>query len=253
MSTGYDRVSLQLPETPELLLEAYLPITQFHADQLMRRVPDSIERDDLINAGVLGLLDAASRFDPERGIQFSTFVGYRVRGAMIDYLRAFDWFPRSLRDTAKEIQQALNRLEQAHGRPAEEAEIADALGLSLGAYREKLLDIKGMTIVYFDDLPSAGDEDDDLDILEVVSGDPEKTPERQTAMYEFMGQLAEAIEALPLRERIILTLYYYEELSMKEVALVLNLTESRVSQIHSQMVIRLRHLLNLELQVEPAC
>ena len=247
MSVGYERPCLDLPETPELLLEAYLPLTQYHADQLMRRVPDSIERDDLINAGVLGLLDAASRFDPERGIQFSTFVGYRVRGAMIDYLRAFDWFPRSLRETAKEVQQALTRLEQVHGRPAEEAEIADALGMDLTTYRDKLLDIKGMTVLYFDDLPLAGDEDGELDVLEVIAGDPEQMPERQTAMSEFMGQLAEAIEALPLRERIILTLYYYEELSMKEVALVLNLTESRVSQLHSQMVLRLRGLLKLDL------
>lgn len=246
MSVAYDRPSLELPESPELLLDAYLPLAQYHADQLMRRVPDSIERDDLINAGVLGLLDAASRFDPGRGIQFSTFVGYRVRGAMMDYLRDFDWFPRSLRDTAKEMQQALSRLEQEYGRPAEESEIANALGLDLDTYRQKLLDIKGMSVLYFDDLPLAGNEDGDLDVLEVIAGDPEETPERQTAMHEFMGQLATAIEALPVRERIILTLYYYEELSMKEVALVLSLTESRVSQLHSQMVLRLRQLLHLE-------
>lgn len=246
MSAVYEKRA-SVMEDPETLLANYLPLINYHADQLLRRVPDSIERDDLVDAGVLGLLDAASRFDASRGIQFATFVAYRVRGAMVDYLRAFDWFPRSLRETAKEVQAALARLEQQYGRPAEEREIANALGLSLEAYRDKLQSVKGMTVVYFDDLPQIGDGDDTLDMLEVIAGEAEDRPERQAAMHEFMRHLAEAIEVLPMRERIILTLYYYEELNMKEVALVLGLTESRVSQLHSQLVLRLRALLHLEL------
>jgi len=247
MTLGYGKQSQGVLENPEALLNEYLPLIRYHAGQLIQRVPDSIEFDDLTNAGVLGLLDAANRFDGGRGVQFSTFVAYRVRGAMIDYLRDFDWLPRSLRDTAKEVQQVLMQLEQQHGRPAEEEEIARELGVSLNVYREKLNNIKGMSVVYFDDLPSAGDGEDTFDVLEAMAGEEGKLPEHMVAMGEFMRQLGEAIEDLPMRERIVLTLYYYEELNMKEVALVLGLTESRVSQLHSQLVLRLRGLLNLEL------
>ncbi|MDX8404395.1 MAG: FliA/WhiG family RNA polymerase sigma factor, partial [Mariprofundaceae bacterium] len=219
---------------------------RYHADQLMRRTPDSIELDDLIDAGVLGLLDGAQRFDSGRDVQFKTFVSYRVRGAMIDYLRAFDWMPRSLRDKSKELQRALLELEQKHGRPAEEGEIAKHLGIDLDIYRQRLDQVRMMTVVHFDDLPSINGGDAELSVLEVLSGDPEMMPEQQTAMNEFIGRLAEAIEKLPKREAILLTLYYYEELTMKEVALVLGLTESRVSQIHSQMVLRLRGILGLD-------
>lgn len=232
--------------SPEQLLKEYLPLIQYHANQLRRRVPDSIEWDDLVNAGVLGLLDGASRFNPELNIMFKTFISYRVRGAMIDYLRACDWLPRSLRDSAKEMQQVLAGLEQKYGRPAEEEEIATALGVSVEEYRERLQNVRGMNVVYFDDLPIAGEDDDELNLLEVIAGDPELMPERQVAMHEFMGKLASAIDQLPLRERVLISLYYYEELNMKEVALILDLTESRVSQLHTQMVLRLRGILQLD-------
>jgi RNA polymerase sigma factor for flagellar operon FliA len=231
---------------PDKLFEEYLPLIRYHADQLMRRTPDSIELDDLINAGVLGLLDGAQRFDTTRDVQFKTFVSYRVRGAMIDYLRAFDWMPRGLRDSSKEMQRALMELEQIHGRPAEENEIAQHLGVSIDDYRQRLDQVRTMSVIHFDDLPSISGEDDELSVMDILAGDPELMPERQTAMNEFIVHLGEAIEKLPKREAVLLTLYYYEELTMKEVALVLGLTESRVSQIHSQMVLRLRGLLSLD-------
>jgi len=231
---------------PERLLEEYLPLIRYHADQLMRRTPDSIELDDLINAGVLGLLDGAQRFDSGRDVQFKTFVSYRVRGSMIDYLRAFDWMPRSLRDSSKQLQRAFLELEQIHGRPAEESEIAIHLGVGLDEYRQRLDQVRMMSVVHFDDLPSINGGDDELSVLEVLEGDPGMMPEQQTAINQFIGRLAEAIEKLPKREAVLLTLYYYEELTMKEIALILGLTESRVSQIHSQMVIRLRGILELD-------
>ena len=233
-------------DDPDRLLEEYLPLIRYHADQLMRRTPDSIELDDLINAGVLGLLDGAQRFDEEREVQFKTFVSYRVRGAMIDYLRAFDWMPRSLRDSSKDIQRALQELEQVHGRPAEENEIADFMEVSLEVYRQRLDQVRMMSVIHFDDLPSISGDDGELSVLDVLSGDPELMPEQQTAVNQFIGKLGEAIEKLPKREAVLLTLYYYEELTMKEVALVLGLTESRISQIHSQMVLRLRGILSLD-------
>jgi len=232
-------------KSAEQLLEEYLPLIRYHADQLRRRVPDSVEPDDLIDAGVLGLLDAAQRFDPQRDVQFKTFVSFRVRGAMIDYLRQFDWMPRTLRDSSRQMQQAFRELEQRYGRPAEDAEVAAHLGLSLEEYRQRLEQVRDMTVVYFDDLPKPPGVED-VDILETLEGDPGDQPEARTALHLFAERLADAIERLPARERVLLTLYYYEELNMKEVALVLGLTESRVSQIHSQMVLRLRGLMGLD-------
>ncbi|TLS66700.1 FliA/WhiG family RNA polymerase sigma factor [Mariprofundus erugo] len=232
--------------TPDELLAEYMPLVRYHADQLMRRTPDSIEFDDLINAGVLGLLDGAQRFDHSRDVQFKTFVSYRVRGAMIDYLRAFDWMPRGLRDHAKEMQTAFYELEQRYGRPAEEEEIARHLNISLAEYRERLNHVRSMSVIHFDDLPVNNDHEDEVSILETLAGDPSETPEARNTLIEFVEQLADAISKLPPREHILITLYYYEELTMKEVALILGLTESRVSQVHSQMVLRLRGLMGLE-------
>ncbi len=231
--------------TPDELLEEYLPLVRYHADQLMRRTPDSIEIDDLINAGVLGLLDGAQRFDHSRDVQFKTFVSYRVRGAMIDYLRAFDWMPRGLRDAAKQMQGAFLELEQLYGRPAEEAEIAGHLGITLDEYRGRLNQVRYMSVIHFDDIPISTHDDDEYSILETLEADPLLTPESQNTMLEFVQQLADAISQLPQRENILITLYYYEELTMKEIALILGLTESRVSQLHSQMVLRLRALMGL--------
>ncbi len=243
---NYAEQQVSILNNPEALLKEYLPLIRYHADQLMRRTPDSIELDDMIDAGVLGLLDGARRFDSEREVQFKTFVSYRVRGAMIDYLRAFDWMPRGLRDTSKVLQNAMMVVEQQQGRPAEEEEIATYLDISLQEYRQRLDNVRTMSIVHFDDLPSVMGEDDEMNMLDVLEGDPELMPERQFLVNEFVNRLAEGIDALPKREGVLLTLYYYEELTMKEVALVLGLTESRVSQIHSQMVVRLRSILKLD-------
>ena len=233
-------------QDPEALLEEYLPMIKYHADQLMRRTPASIELDDMIDAGVLGLLDGAQRFDTSKNVLFKTFAAYRVRGAMIDYLRAFDWMPRGLRDTSKALQGAFEALEQRYGRPAEEKEIADFLDLDLASYRQKLDQVRSMSVVYFDDLPtvSSGGEDE-LHVLDIIAGDATLMPEHQTEVAQFVDKLAGAIEGLPQKEAVLLSLYYYEELTMKEVALVLGLTESRVSQVHSQMVMRLRSHLHL--------
>ncbi len=241
---SYDAHHASLQD-PEALLKEYLPMIKYHADQLMRRTPASIELDDMIDAGVLGLLDGAQRFDPSKDVLFKTFAAYRVRGAMIDYLRAFDWMPRGLRDTSKTLQTAFQELEQRFGRPAEESEIAEFLGIDIETYRQKLDQVKSMSVVYFDDLPVVNNSDDELHVLDMIAGDASLMPEHQTAMSEFVEKLAQAIETLPRKEAVLLSLYYYEELTMKEVALVLGLTESRVSQVHSQMVMRLRSHLNL--------
>jgi len=242
----YVQAEPSILKNPEQLLKEYLPLIRYHADQLMRRTPNSIELDDLIDTGVLGLLDAASRFESDREVQFKTFVSYRIRGAMIDYLRTFDWMPRGLRDSSKALQKAMLVVEQQKGRPAEESEIASYLEMSLEDYRRRLDQVRTMSVVHFDDLPSVMGDEDEMNMLDVLEGDPDLMPERQYEISQFVGRLAVAIDGLPKREGILLTLYYYEELTMKEVAMILGLTESRVSQIHSQMVIRLRAALKLD-------
>ncbi len=244
MSSAHNYAHASLND-PDALLKEYLPMIRYHADQLMRRTPASIELDDMIDAGVLGLLDGAQRFDTSKDVLFKTFAAYRVRGAMIDYLRAFDWMPRGLRDTSKALQGAFHALEQRFGRPAEEKEIADFLEMDIDTYRLKLDQVRSMSVVYFDDLPVVGSNDDELHMLDILAGDESLMPEHQTEVSQFVEKLALAIDELPLREAVLVSLYYYEELTMKEVALVLGLTESRVSQLHGQMVMRLRGHLQL--------
>ena len=249
--THYDDTATSMASNPEVLLKEHLPLIRYHALQLIHRMPNSIEMDDLIDAGVLGLLDGAKRFDASRGIQFKTFIAYRIRGSMIDYLRTFDWFPRSLRDMSGRMAEAILTLSQQYGRPAEEKEIALFLNINLGEYRERLTQMHGISVVYFDDLPKMSGDDEALDMIGAISGGSEQTPEHQAAMIEFTEKLADAIDLLPLREKVLITLYYYEELNMKEVAAVLGVTESRVSQLHSQMVVRLRGSLKLDVPGDP--
>jgi RNA polymerase sigma factor for flagellar operon FliA len=246
MISPYDKQASPYSQNPERLLEEHLPLIRYHANQLIRRVPDSIEMDDLIDAGVLGLLDGASRFNAANGAQFKTFVSYRIRGSMIDYLRAFDWMPRSLRETSKKLQQVMSILEQKYERPVEEADIAAHLGIGIEEYRKRLMQVRSLSVIYFDDLPQMHN-DDIPNIIDSISGDPDKMPDSQLEMFDFTQQLAKAITNLPTREKVMISLYYYEELNMKEIALILDITESRVSQLHSQMVLRLRSLLGLDL------
>jgi len=154
--------------------------------------------------------------------------------------------PRGLRDSSKALQQAMMVVEQEKGRPAEESEIAKYLDMDIADYRQKLDQVRSMSVIHFDDLPVVMGEDDEMNVLDVLEGDPDLMPEHQVALGQFVHRLGDAIEGLPKREAVLLTLYYYEELTMKEVALVLGLTESRVSQIHSQMVVRLRGALQLD-------
>lgn len=247
MGTPYDNQASPQFQNPEQLLETHLPLIRYHANQLIRRVPNSIEMDDLIDSGVLGLLDGASRFDPAKGAQFKTFISYRIRGSMIDYLRAFDWMPRSLRDSSKELQQAMSVLEQQHERPIEEADVAAHLGISIEEYRDRLMHVRSLSIIYFDDLPQNHDDDCISNIIDSISGDPSQMPDSLLETSNFTQALAKAIMDLSMREKVLISLYYYEDLNMKEIALILDVTEPRVSQLHSQMVLRLRSHLGLDL------
>jgi RNA polymerase sigma factor for flagellar operon FliA len=220
----------------DALLEAHLPQVKYIAERLAAKLPPSVDRDDLIGAGVLGLLDAVDKYDPSRGVLFKTYAEMRVRGAMLDSLRDLDWAPRSMRQRAREVEAASREIEQRLGRVAEEEEVAAALSLSVGEFHTLLQELRGLNVTGLD-----GEDEDETGVrARQVLDDPARTPLALYEGNEVRDRLASAVDRLPERERQIVALYYVEELTMKEIGAVLGVTESRVSQIHTQAVIRLR-------------
>ncbi|CAM3984906.1 RNA polymerase sigma factor FliA [Vreelandella rituensis] len=214
------------------LLAQYMPLVRRQALMLQVRLPSSIELDDLIQAGMVGLLEALGRFDANQGASFATFASQRVRGAMMDELRTRDWLPRSVRRSARAMDGAIHRLEQALGRPPEEAEVAAELGMPLDSYHQLLNDTNNGHLLAYEELVAENGEP--------VSTTSVHLPFDALLDSQQRQRLVEAIEALPEREKLLMALYYQEELNLKEVGAVLGVTESRVSQLHSQAVSRLR-------------
>ena len=214
------------------LLEEHLPLVRRQALSLQVRLPASVELDDLIQAGMIGLLDAVNRYDAGQGASFATFASQRIRGAMLDELRSRDWVPRSVRRNTRTLDEAIRRLEQRLGRAPEDREIAAALGIGLEEYRHLLMDANGSQLVALDEL--AEEESDSL------CGEPHATPLAELLEGRRRADLVKAIERLPEREKLLLALYYQEDLNLKEIGAVLGVSESRVCQLHSQAVARLR-------------
>jgi RNA polymerase sigma factor FliA len=223
----------------DYLITSHLPKVKYIADRIAAKLPPSVERDDLYGAGVVGLIDAVERFDPSRGIAFTTFAEMRVRGAILDNLRSLDWASRSTRRRAREVQAVYSQIEQENGRPAEEEEVAERLKISLAELHETLQDIRGLSITNLDER----DEETGLSISEMVA---DKSISALDRLEESQRRklLAKSIDKLPERERQVIALYYLEELTMKEIGEVLGVTESRVSQLRTQAVLRLRNYLN---------
>lgn len=218
----------------DALVERYAPLVKRIAYHLMARLPPSVQVDDLIQAGMLGLLDSAKHYDPRQGASFETYAAIRIRGAMLDELRRNDWAPKSVHRKSREVAAAVHRVEMATGRDAADHEVAAALGISLDEYHQILQDASASRLMSFED----------LGIDEGALGEllPEKAPPPLTEVLEsrFAAHLVEAIAGLPERERLILSLYYDEQLNLKEIGAVLKVSESRVSQLLSQAHLRLR-------------
>ena len=214
----------------------YMPLVRRIAYLLMARLPASVDVDDLIQNGLIGLLDALERFEEGLGAQFETYAVQRIRGAMLDGLRENDWMPRSVRREMRRVEEAIRTLEHERGRAPSEKELADALGLSLVDYQKLLLDARGHQLVYIEEV-SEGNGEDYLDRHSASSvPDP-------LSILEDAGTrriLVAAIEDLPEREKLVMGMYYEQEMHLKEIGAVLGVTESRVSQLHSQAVARLR-------------
>jgi RNA polymerase sigma factor for flagellar operon FliA len=221
----------------ESVIERYGAMVRRTAAHLAARLPSSIDIEDLVQAGMIGLLDAVSRFDAMQGVQFETFASQRVRGAMIDELRGADWMPRSVRRSQRQIETAIRSAEHRLQRAPREAEIAAELKIDLPAYQELLLSAKGAQLVYLED---AGGEDGEEGLLERAVPAEGPGPLERVRDQRFRAALVTAIEDLPERERLMMSLYYEEGLNLKEIGAVLGVTESRVSQMHTQAVARLR-------------
>lgn len=214
----------------------FAPLVKRIAYHLMARLPASVQVDDLIQVGMIGLLDAVNNYDGEQGAQFETYAVQRIRGAMLDELRQSDWLPRSARKTLRRIETAISTLGQRLGRAPAEREVADELHVSLEEYQQMLLDARGCQLLHYEDMQ---DEEGD-DFFEHHCADHSSEPLSNLQDDRFRSKLVEAIGALPEREKLMMAMYYEEELNLREIGQVLGVSESRVCQLHSQAVARLR-------------
>ncbi|MGE4244083.1 RNA polymerase sigma factor FliA [Ramlibacter sp.] len=219
-------------------IENYLPMVRRAAARMIGRLPANVEMDDLVQAGVIGLMDAMQRYEQGHGAQFETFAMQRVRGAMLDELRGTDWVPRSVRKSQRDIAEAVRALEHELKRAPSDAEIAQRLNVTLDDYHAMLVDVRGAQLVYCDDYEA---EEGDTHYLDRhVAPDTQSDPAGQLADRRFREALVAAIGDLPQREQYVMSMYYEHDMNLKEIAAVLGVTESRVSQLHSQSVARLR-------------
>ena len=226
----------------EIIVE-YSPLIKFIAQKIAVRLPSNIELDDLISSGVIGLMDAIDKYDPTRDNKFKTYAEFRIRGAILDELRAQDWVPRSIRDKAKLLDRTLVSLESDLGRVATEEEIAKALSLSIDDYHDLLNQVRPVSLLSIDESQTFSNVDK-KSILNLLEGTKLNNPYVQLNMKTVKEVVTKAIEELPERQRLVLSLYYYEDLNLKEIGQVLRVTESRVSQLHAQAVSRLRNKLS---------
>ena len=222
----------------DALIRQHAPLVRRIAQHMIAKLPPSVEIDDLIQVGMIGLADALSRYESTQGVQFETFASQRIRGAMLDELRENDWMSRSSRKEQKDIEQAMRRLEQSLGRAPRESEIAEFMGLSLEDYQSTLGKVRGTQLLYLEDL-SPGDSDDE-GYLDRFVADAEADPFAMLRDHRLRSALVQAIEGLPEREKYVMGMYYEHDMNLKEIAAVLEVTESRVCQLHSQAIARLR-------------
>lgn len=225
------------------LIRQYQPLVQKLAHHMMAKLPANVQVDDLIQVGLIGLSEALSRFEATQGVQFETFATQRIRGAMLDELRENDWVSRGTRKSQKEIEESMRRLEHRLGRSPKESEIAADLGMSLSDYQDLLNKVRGTQLVYLEDINHSSDDEDSF--LDRHMGDADADPLNMLRNERIRQALIAAIKALPEREQYIMSMYYEQDMNLKEIAAVLDVTESRICQLHSQSIARLRAKMRL--------
>lgn len=230
----------------EALVNEFLPGIRYHACSLKLRLPPNIEMDDLVSSGVVGLLDAAEKFDSSRDIKFKTYAEFRIRGAMLDYLREMDWFSRTARHNSNRLQNAYSRLEGILGRPPEEEEVAKELKITVAELRRQLALFSGLSIFFLDE-PLDEHNGAAISAQKILADAARDEVFREEQLRDLKEVLAKAIELLPEREKQLIALYYYEDLTMKEIAAIFGLGEPRICQLHGQAVLRIRGKLKSQL------
>ncbi len=223
------------------LILTYAPLVKYVAGRLGSGLPAHVDEEDLVSYGLLGLIGAIERFDPERDIKFETYAIARIKGAIIDELRSLDWVPRSVRARAREIERAMAMLEAKMHRPPSDEEIAKHLGITVEELEDSLTDISRSSISALDELWTIGGSGgDQIALIDTIEDADAPSPEATLSATELKEALGDAISRLPEREKLVVTLYYYEELTLREIGEVLGVTESRVSQLHTKAILRLK-------------
>jgi RNA polymerase sigma factor FliA len=223
------------------LILTYAPLVKYVAGRIGSGLPAHVDEGDLVSYGLLGLIGAIERFDPQRDIKFETYAMARIKGAIIDELRALDWVPRSVRSRAREIERAIADLEAKLGRAPTDDEIAGRIGITVGELEESLTQISRSSIAALDELWTlSGEGGDQVSLLDTIEDTEGPDPQLELAQTELREALGESIARLPEREKLVITLYYYEELTLREIGEVLGVTESRVSQLHTKAILRLK-------------
>jgi RNA polymerase sigma factor for flagellar operon FliA len=223
------------------LLVEYAHLVKFMANRLAVNLPQSVDRNDLISSGVLGLIKAVETFEPERGFKFETFAGHKIRGAILDELRALDWVPRSVRQKSRDLHRVFAKLENNLGRIPYDDEICDELKITLAEYEDLLSEVTPTTIISLEEaMPERGSDSKEFRIIDAIEDPGSDNPLKALGFAEVKNILKETIANLPEKEKLVIALYHYEELTLKEIGVVLDITESRVSQIHSKAILKLR-------------
>ena len=224
----------------ERLILTYAPLVKYVAGRIGSGLPAHVDEGDLVSYGLLGLIGAIERYDPDRDIKFETYAIARIKGAIIDELRALDWVPRSVRSRAREIERAIVELEAKLGTAPDDEQIAEKIGITVAELEESLSDISRSSIAALDELWSVSGEGDQISLLDTIEDTTGPRPADALDETELRETLADAIARLPEREKLVVTLYYYEELPLREIGEVLGVTESRVSQLHTKAILRLK-------------
>jgi len=228
------------PAIREQLVKQYAPLIKYVAGKVAVGMPANVDFDDLVGYGTFGLFDAIEKFDPDKHVKFKTYAVTRIRGAIFDELRSIDWVPRSIRQKTREIEDAVRRIESSNGRSASDDEIARYLGISLNELQKLMMKISGTSILSLNDVWYSGEDSDKISIADSIESPQSLNPDVIVEKEEIRRVIIQAIKDLPEKEKKVLVLYYYEDLTLKEIGKVLEVTESRVSQLHTRAILRLR-------------